>query len=243
MILPENKKRDVTKDIKIKMWLYGLPMCGKTYFANTFKDVIMLNTDGNIKYVDSPYIAIRDEITQNGRIKEEKLAWELFKETVDELISGGHEYKTIVVDLLEDIYESCRIYIYKKNGIDHESDAGYGKGYDLVKTEFFPTMRKLLASDYNIILLSHEKQADITKKNKDTVTTIKPNISDSAATKIAGMVDLVARAINEEGKRTLKFKNDPYEFGGSRLKMQVNNIDMELKEFIKELNKAVKGEN
>ena len=38
-----------------------------------YKNALMLNTDGNIQYVNAPYIAIRDEITMDGRIKKIKL--------------------------------------------------------------------------------------------------------------------------------------------------------------------------
>jgi len=84
-MLPENKKRDVQTSKKVKLYLYGSPMSGKTTFANQFPDVLMLNTDGNIQYVDSPYIAIRDQITMNGRIKNTKYAWEVFKEAESEV--------------------------------------------------------------------------------------------------------------------------------------------------------------
>ena len=42
----------------------------------------MLNTDGNIKFVDAPYIAIRDTVTVEGRITKRKLAYEVFMDAV-----------------------------------------------------------------------------------------------------------------------------------------------------------------
>ena len=59
-------------------------MSGKTTFANGFPEPLILNTDGNIQYVDAPYIAIRDQVSMEGRIKKVKFAWEVFKEAVDE---------------------------------------------------------------------------------------------------------------------------------------------------------------
>ena len=47
--LPDNKKRDISKITKKTIWIYGSPTTGKTYFANSFPDPLMLNTDGNIK--------------------------------------------------------------------------------------------------------------------------------------------------------------------------------------------------
>ena len=113
MLLPENKKRNINSIDKKVIWLYGAPFSGKTFLANKFPDPLMLNTDGNIKFVDSPYIAIKDQVTVEGRIATRKMAWEYFKEIVAELEKKQNDFKTIVVDLLEDVYEHCRAYEYK----------------------------------------------------------------------------------------------------------------------------------
>jgi len=89
--------KSLSKNVKMVL-IAGPSSSGKTTFANGFPDPLMLNTDGNIQYVDAPYLAIRDEITMNGRIKETKYAWEIFKNAVDEIIAGQHNYKTIIID-------------------------------------------------------------------------------------------------------------------------------------------------
>ena len=88
----------------------------KTFFANQFPDPLMLNTDGNIKFVDAPYIAIRDTVTVEGRLTKRHLAWEVFADAVAELEKKQNDSKTIVVDLLEDTYEACRVYICDRQG-------------------------------------------------------------------------------------------------------------------------------
>ena len=75
--------------------------------------------------------------------------------------------------------------------------------------------------DYeNIVLISHEDTTkDITRKSGDKITSIKPNIADKVANKIAGMVDIVARVVVEDDdSRTLNFKSNEVIFGGGRLK-------------------------
>lgn len=54
MLLPKNERRDLNATKKKVVWLYGAPFSGKTFFANQFPDPLMLNTDGNIKFVDAP---------------------------------------------------------------------------------------------------------------------------------------------------------------------------------------------
>lgn len=233
MILPKNERKISESANYKKIWLYGLPFSGKTYLANQFPDVLMLNTDGNIKFIDAPSIPIRDEVTVNGRLTERKYAWDIFKETITELEKKQNDFKTIVVDLLEDTYEHCRLYCYKKLGIEHESDNSF-KAWDFIRTEFLSTIKRLMALDYNVILISHEDSSkDVTKKSGDKLTSIKPNIGDKIALKIAGMVDIVGRVINDEGKRTISFKANEVVFGGGRLNLQTLDIPCDYSQLVK----------
>ncbi len=125
MVLPQNKRRVEDEILYKKIWLYGSSFVGKTYLANKFPSVLMLNTDGNVKFVDAPYIAIKDVVTVEGRITKRKFAWEVFEEAIEELEKKQNDFETIVVDLLNDLYEQCRVYCYAKLGIEHESDNSF----------------------------------------------------------------------------------------------------------------------
>jgi phage nucleotide-binding protein len=227
MLLPKNERRDTTGATNRKLWIYGAPFSGKTTFANQFPDPLMLNTDGNINFVDAPYISIKDEVTVEGRITNRKLAWDVFKEAIAELEKKQNDFKTIVIDLIEDTYEYCRLYMYDKMGISHESDSSF-KAWDMVRTEFLSTIKRLMNLNYeNIILISHEDSSrDLTKKTGDKISAIKPNIQDKLANKLAGMVDIVARAVAEDNDRVLSFKSSEVVFGGGRLTVKANEIPL-----------------
>ena len=229
--LPENKRRDISAAPRRTMWIYGAPFSGKNTFANGFPDPLMINTDGNTKYVDAPVIRIRDEVVQEGRITQRTYAWEILKDVISTLELKDNTFKTIVVDLLEDLYEHCRQYMYHEMNITHESDDSF-RAWDKVTTEFLTTIRRLMNLDYeNIILISHEDTTkDITKRSGDKVTSIKPNIRDKVALKIAGMVDVVARIVSEDDKRTFTFKSDEVVFGGGRLKVDRPEIPLDVDE-------------
>lgn len=232
MLLPENKRRNLETTSKKVVWIYGSPFSGKTTFANHFPDPLMLNTDGNFKFVDAPVIHIKDEVKKNGRMTERKSAWGMFKEVIAELELKDNTFKTIVVDLLEDMYEHCRRYICDQKGWDHESDDSF-RAWDMVRSEFLNTMKRLMNLDYeNIVLISHlDTTKDITKKGGDKLTSIKPNINDKVANKIAGMVDIVARAIADDGEYVLSFKRNEVIFGGGRLKFKAAEIPLDYKAF------------
>lgn len=233
MLLPKNERRNIEKIEKKVIWIYGLPFSGKTFFANKFPDPLMLNTDGNIKFVDAPYIRIKDEIIQKGRMQpERKFAWEVFKDTVEELEKKDNSFKTIVVDLLEDMYEHCRVFMCNQMGISHESDDSF-KAWDKVRSEFLNTMKRLVNLDYeNIVFISHEDTSkDIMKKGGDKITAIKPNLQDKVANKIAGMVDIVARCIADGNVRNLSFKTSEVIFGGGRLTVSTDEIPLDYEAF------------
>lgn len=241
MLLPKNERRNIEKVQKKVVWLYGSPFSGKTTFANKFEEPLMLNTDGNIKFVDAPYIPIRDEIKVTGRVTSKTLAWNVFKDVITELEKKQNDFKTIIVDLLEDCYEYCRLYTYEQMGITHESDDM--RSWDKVTTEFLSTLKRLMALDYdNIILISHEDTSkDIMKRGGDKVTAIKPNLRDKVSNKVAGMVDIVGRVIADGDVRTLSFKSNEVVFGGGRLKTNKNEIVLDYDEFLKVYEEANKN--
>lgn len=232
MLLPKNERRNIEGVTRRRVWIYGAPFSGKTTFANDFPDPLMLNTDGNITFVDAPYIRIKNVVEMEGRITKTTLAWQIFKDAISELEKKDNSFKTIVVDLLEDLYEGCRLYMYDKLGIEHESEDSF-RAWDKVRTEFLSTMKRLMNLEYeNIILISHEDSSkDLMKKSGDKITSIRPNLQEKLANKIAGMVDIVARVVAEEDHRVLSLKPSEVVFGGGRLPIKEKEIPLTFEAF------------
>jgi phage nucleotide-binding protein len=221
--LPSNKRRSAEAPSRRTMFLYGAPFSGKTTFADSAPDPLMLNTDGNAVYVTAPYVSIQDEVMVMGRITKRKFAWEVLKEYIEELEKGQNEFKTIVLDLVNDAYEMCRLYMYDKLGITHESDDTF-RAWDKVRTEFLSTMRRVIHLPYeNIILIAHEDGTkDLTKKSGEKLTSVRPKIQDKVCDSLAGMVGFVGRCYVDDGKHLLSIKTDEVVYGGGRL--GVNNV-------------------
>lgn len=243
MKLPSTERRNVEKVTKRVFWLYGAPFSGKTTFANEFPNPLMLNTDGNIRFVDAPFIIIADEVTSTGRITETVKAWEKLKDTIFELEKKDNDFQTIVIDLLEDTYQSARSYMYDKLGIEHESDNSF-KAWDMVRNEFLNVVKRIVHLPYeNIIFISHEDiSKDVTKKTGDKITAITPNLQDKAALKVAGMVDIVGRVVADDDERKIIFKSKDYVFGGGRLpNLPVTEIDLKVEDLLSVYDSANKG--
>lgn len=246
MNLPKNERRHIDVSTKKKIWLYAQPFAGKTCLTDKFPDPLILTTDGNVRNVTAPYVHIKDEVTVTGRVTNRKFAWEVFKETLDELEKKQNDFKTISLDLVEDTREMCRLYMYDKMGIQHESDSGFGKGWDIIKTEYLSTMRRFFNLDYdNIIICSHEDiSKNITKKSGEQITRIAPNIQEAIATKLAGMVDIVARIIvKDDNTRTISFKTDSVIFGGGRLNVTGKEIPCTYEDLMEVYEEATESAN
>ena len=77
--LPENKLKKPTDEIgRMKVWIYGQPYSGKTTFADSFPDPLILSTDGNTDECKHPSILRCDQVTTQGRITNTVLAWNYF---------------------------------------------------------------------------------------------------------------------------------------------------------------------
>lgn len=238
MLLPKNERREKKIDKNPDLWIYAQSYVGKSTFVDQYDDLLFLNTDGNTDNTTSPVIPIRDEITVNGRITNKKFAWEVFKEVISELEKKDNDFKRVALDLVEDLWEHCRLYMYDKNGWEHESDGGYGKGWDMIRTEFLSTMKRLKSLDYQIIYISKEVATEVTLKNGTKFTTYKPNINDKVANVLAGTVDLTVRAYVDGDKRYIQLAKDENVFGGGRFNFTEKKCELHMEDFTKALVEA-----
>ena len=241
MILPENKRREKKIDTSPDMWIYADSYVGKSTFIDKFDDLLFINTDGNTDNTTSPVIRIMDQVWYEGRLQKKKFAWEVFLDVVAELEKKENDFKRICIDLVEDLYEHCRLYMYDKLGIEHEQDAGFGKGWDMVRTEYLSTIKRLKNLGYQIIYISKENLSEITLKNGNKITTIKPNINDKVANILAGTVDLTVRAYMDGEDRYLLLDKQENIYGGGRFNFKVKKILLNKDEFIKALEEAQEG--
>lgn len=231
MILPENKRREKKIDSNPDLWIYAQSYVGKSTFIDQYEDLLFLNTDGNTDNTTAPVIPIANKVWYEGRVQKKQLAWEIFLEIITELEKRENDYKRVCIDLVEDLYEHCRLYVYNKYNWEHESDGGYGKGYDLVKTEFLSNMKRLKALGYQIIYISKEVVTEVTLKNGNKLTTYKPNIGDKVANVLAGTVDLTVRAYMKGEERFIQLAKDEDVFGGGRFNFKLKKCPLNMKDF------------
>lgn len=215
--LPENRLYERKYSNKLTMLLYGRPMTGKTHFAATLDSPIILSTDGNYRGVQCPAVTISYQTLVQGTDGTTEIVdgWLIFKDYV-EAIRRDTSYKTVVVDLISDVYEMCRGYVLKKHGWSHEQDGTYGVGYAKVKGEFNEPITDLINSGKNVVFITHGKEI---VNNKGEVVDYIPDLGNQVYNRLTGKLDAVAqldlyydqlgnRVLDEYGSaiRILKFK-------------------------------------
>ena len=237
MILPKNERREKVLNTTPDMWIYADSYVGKSTFIDQLDDLIFANTDGNTENITSPVVRIRNE--KEGRMT--KFAWEVFLDFVAELEKKENDFKVIALDLIEDLYEHCRLYMYDKLGIEHEQDVGFGKGWDMVRTEFLSTIKRLKNLGYRIIYISKELKTEINLKNGAKITSYAPNLPDKVANVLAGTVTLTVRAFMNNKGRFLQLAKEENIFGGGRFNFVNDTCPLDMNSFIKELKLAQGG--
>ena len=138
-------------------FIWGAPMSGKSYFASFFPNPIVLNTDGNSEQGTAPGFQIRNLRDKNGN------PTQLVTKQMDDIIlalqnqaQGEDSFKTVVVDVIDDIIVMLEQAICWDNNVKSLSDIPYGKGYALFNTALQQLVMDLKALPMNIIYISRE---------------------------------------------------------------------------------------
>lgn len=151
-LLPENKPKEI--DLTPRMFVIGgAAMSGKTYNACKFPNPILINTDGNCKKVTTPSIYLNDKKYKTCKEKLETLFGAL-----KELNETQTTYQTIVIDLIEDIFDICEGYVLEKYKVDNLGKVpGYATGYTERKVNMQNVISalKTLTNKYYVVILTH----------------------------------------------------------------------------------------
>ena len=188
--LPKPKKLE-PKAQPHNFFIWGAPMSGKSYFASFFPNPIVLNTDGNSEQGTAPGFQIRNLRDKNGK------PTQLVTKQLDDIIlalqnqaQGEDSFKTVVVDVIDDIIVMLEQAICWDNNVKSLGDIPYGKGYALFNTALQQLVMDLKALPMNIIYISRE--ISITDENTGA-TTYHPSLKTKYFNIVNGNCDVEIR--------------------------------------------------
>lgn len=174
--LPTTKTKPTTDLAKQSILLYGVPKLGKSSFASQFPEAMFFECEPGLNHLEV--------------FKVPTYSWEAFLEACKLLAKGDHNFKTLVIDTVDNAFKMCSDYVCAKHGIEYEGDMGHGKGWALVKNEWHRVLTRLASLPYGLILISHAVDKTIeTRTGEYTKTT--PSLPDRARNVVLGLVDII----------------------------------------------------
>lgn len=185
--MPIVEFQPVTDFEKFTTLLYAPPGWGKTTFGMSMADPVIAPFEDGVKAKSGRAIG---PVGADGRVhintwKEfgAELAW-----LVKHLEQKPGDVKTLLVDTVDIAFDRCRHYLFEKHNIDHEADLKYGKGHDLVKSEFKRLIEKMTNIGVGVVFISHQKLND---RDDSKVARLEPSLRAAAAEMLIGLCDLV----------------------------------------------------
>jgi GTPase SAR1 family protein len=176
MTLPKKKTSGKISIEELRWLLYGPPKIGKTSLLTGFPNAYFMATEKGYKSLK----VYKDDIT----------SWEVFEEKVEDIVSGKHDFETVVIDTADGLFDMCSDVACQKLGIEHESDAEWGKGWAETKKIFTRALQPLFMSDYGIVFISHTKGDKITTQVEEITKTV-PTLSNQARKILLPLVDTI----------------------------------------------------
>lgn len=227
--LTKTPKKEELSDLTIL--IHGAPKLGKTTWASHAEGALFLACEPGLNSLEVFQVPIT--------------TWEDFLTACAEIAQGGHAYKTVVVDTIDNAIRLCETYICAKNKIEHVSDLAFGKAYSLVSSEIQRVFTKLAFLPYGLILIAHSQAIEIeTRTGK--YTRMVPAISEKARKLLLGMVDIIGYADLETGttpdgkqafRRVLRTKPHQNYEAGDRTGRLPEVIDLDYTKFLEAFNK------
>lgn len=192
-LLPTEKTARTLTAEKAKVLLFGPPKIGKT------------TTAGGIDPEHTLFLATE---AGHGALELYKIdvdSWSKFRAVGPELKEGKHDYSTVVIDTVDELYNHCSDAVCAGLGISYPGDLGYGRGWRAVNDEFRLRIGALCSLGLGVWFISHATDVEIKTRTGEITKTV-PSLPSGGRKFLTGFVDFVffATAIeDDDGERRI----------------------------------------
>jgi AAA domain len=232
LTLPTASSKPITDYSKLTILIFGAPKCGKSSISAKFPDTIFFECEPGLNHLEV--------------FKVPTYKWEDFLEACKLVAKGDHQFKTIVIDTVDNAFKMCSDQVCEKHGIQYEGDMGHGKGWALVKNEWHRVLTRLASLPYGLILISHAQDKTIETRTGEYTKT-QPSLPDRARNVVLGLVDIIlfAETIPKKDasgnvtiERVLRTKPHPTYEAGDRTGRLPEVLPMNYEAFVQAFNSA-----
>lgn len=133
-----------------RVMLAGFPKSGKTSLLAQWapKETLIIDTQSGTTLLDGEHYVMH--VTN----------WAEFVDLVDLLVAGAHQFRTIGLDMIDDLWKMADLEVSHRRKVAAASLADYGKGTAEQEAIFREQIGRLVASPYGLWMLSHTDQVE-----------------------------------------------------------------------------------
>jgi len=183
--------------------IYGAKKIGKTTLSSHFPQAFHLMFETGSKALE-----IMERMVPT---------WEHFLGYITLLEGKNHDFKNGIIDTGAIAYDRALEYVCKRKNIKHPSDLNdYGATWREISQEFERAHTRIVSLGMGLIVIVHEKVAEIETRSGKTFNQIVPALSGQADEYYAGTIDNIFYYEYVEDKRFLTIRGDEYIIAGTR---------------------------
>lgn len=219
-------------------YIFGAAKVGKTSLAAQTKDCLLIATEKGYNAI--PGIRAVDVTS-----------WSEMRQVYRELKKAEvrNTYKVLIVDTIDLAAKYCTKYICNQQDIDELGTLPYGKGYNLMRSEFEDVFNGLTQMGYAVFFISHAQDTVFTRPDGTEYTKIIPSLSPAKVNAIIeNMADIygyahVIKGENGESKRVLTLRSPDDSIAcGCRFRYIDPEVPLSYEGLTDALSKAIKKE-
>lgn len=131
-----------------RVMLVGTPGAGKTTLASTWnpEHTLLIDTQGGTKLLDGEHYVTHIS------------TWQDFISTVTELTTTEHDYQTVVIDMVDDLWNFCDVAFAGKGQVLASATDDWQRSIKTAEGTFRQEVGKLLATSLGVWFTSHANE-------------------------------------------------------------------------------------
>jgi AAA domain-containing protein len=203
MTLPTAPQAASVKDpLGVRVMLTGTPKAGKTTLAAAWapRSTLIIDTQRGTEFLDGEHLI------------QPVANWAEFEATVDALARGGHQFKTVAIDLIDDIWNFVDKALAGRGKPLATATDDYNRSAKAAEGVFRDVVGRLLSTPLGVWFVTHARE-----KEEDGVTRYVAKLDNRVLTYVQGACDFIflAEAIGPK-RRLHTAPNAKFEAGGRR---------------------------
>jgi hypothetical protein len=182
-MLPTEKTKKNLSLARQVVLVYGPPKIGKSTFCSHIPGALFLSTEPGLNGLEVFSVPVS--------------SWAEFVRAMTEIEAGDHDFRTLVIDTVDNLYGLCERVVCDELGISSPDDLDYGKGWKKVNSRFSMVLSKMATMQirktggtYGLVLVSHSVVRTIKGRTGNIDRTV-PSIPKSTGMIVEAMADLV----------------------------------------------------